>query len=400
MLSAILGALRVGVVPVLLNPALLDHERDLLLADADPRWSSTTRVLAELLAATQPVELAPAPLARPMHYTSGTTGRPKGVWSGVLDETRGAGPASRGGRAVALRRRRPPPGLLAVAPLGVDPLRRRHAARPGATWCVLGKFDALRGARRHEPSCDHHRVHGPGPPATPLRSPTRRPTDVVPAARPRRLRPARRRSSTRRSTPSRPAPCGSSTARPKASSPPARARSGSTDRARSVGRGPHRRIDGRRRRHDLVRRAALRPLDVLAATPRPPSGPGAPTPSRSATSAARRRRLPLARRSARRPHHHRRRQRVPGRGRAALAARPAWSRWPSSASTTSAGASACAPRSSATPTADAIAGLRPHPARGLQVPQAGLRRRRPAAHQHGQGAPPRPGRAPVDQAGS
>src|SRR5205814_360458 len=31
-------------------------------------------------------DLAPVPLARPMHYTSGTTGTPKGVWSGVLDE--------------------------------------------------------------------------------------------------------------------------------------------------------------------------------------------------------------------------------------------------------------------------------------------------------------------------
>ena len=32
------------------------------------------------------LELAPYPLVRPMHYTSGTTGRPKGVCSGVLDE--------------------------------------------------------------------------------------------------------------------------------------------------------------------------------------------------------------------------------------------------------------------------------------------------------------------------
>jgi long-chain acyl-CoA synthetase len=32
-----------------------------------------------------PVELAPYPLGRPMHYTSGTTGHSKGVWSGVWD---------------------------------------------------------------------------------------------------------------------------------------------------------------------------------------------------------------------------------------------------------------------------------------------------------------------------
>src|SRR5436190_563753 len=35
-------------------------------------------------------ELAPHPLARPMHYTSGTTGSPKGVWSGILDEAQAA----------------------------------------------------------------------------------------------------------------------------------------------------------------------------------------------------------------------------------------------------------------------------------------------------------------------
>jgi long-chain acyl-CoA synthetase len=44
------------------------------------------RELAGLLDGPQ-ADLATVPLARPMHYTSGTTGRPKGVWSGVLDET-------------------------------------------------------------------------------------------------------------------------------------------------------------------------------------------------------------------------------------------------------------------------------------------------------------------------
>ena len=33
-----------------------------------------------------PAELAPYPLTRPMHYTSGTTGRPKGVTTGLWDE--------------------------------------------------------------------------------------------------------------------------------------------------------------------------------------------------------------------------------------------------------------------------------------------------------------------------
>lgn len=86
MLSALLGALRVGVVPVPLNPALLAEERELLLADAEPSLVVDDAVLAELLTGPE-AELAPVPLARPMHYTSGTTGRPKGVWSGVLDES-------------------------------------------------------------------------------------------------------------------------------------------------------------------------------------------------------------------------------------------------------------------------------------------------------------------------
>jgi long-chain acyl-CoA synthetase len=93
MLSAIIGSLRVGIVPVLLNAGLLDHERAALLADARPRSVIDDAGLAELLA-SDPAELAPWPLARPMHYTSGTTGQPKGVWSGVLDETEAAGLAA------------------------------------------------------------------------------------------------------------------------------------------------------------------------------------------------------------------------------------------------------------------------------------------------------------------
>ncbi|HUS62816.1 MAG TPA: AMP-binding protein [Acidimicrobiales bacterium] len=86
LLSAILGAARVGIVPVVLHAELLDHERDALLADADARVDVLDAAALSSLLDGPPVDLAPHPLARPMHYTSGTSGRPKGVWSGVLDE--------------------------------------------------------------------------------------------------------------------------------------------------------------------------------------------------------------------------------------------------------------------------------------------------------------------------
>jgi long-chain acyl-CoA synthetase len=85
LLCAVLGALRVGVVPVLLNATLLDVERDALIADAEPKMVVTDGNGLARLDAGEPVELAPHPLARPMHYTSGTTGRAKGVWSGLWD---------------------------------------------------------------------------------------------------------------------------------------------------------------------------------------------------------------------------------------------------------------------------------------------------------------------------
>ncbi len=85
MLSAVLGALRVGIVPVVLNAGLLPAERAALLADARPVLDIDDAALAEL-AGGAPTELAAVPLARPMHYTSGTSGTPKGVWSGVLSE--------------------------------------------------------------------------------------------------------------------------------------------------------------------------------------------------------------------------------------------------------------------------------------------------------------------------
>jgi long-chain acyl-CoA synthetase len=84
-LGVVLGALRSGVVPVVLPPTLTVHEEAPLLADAQPSAVLRDADLAVLVEGSTERDLAPAPLGRPMLYTSGTTGRPKGVWSGVLD---------------------------------------------------------------------------------------------------------------------------------------------------------------------------------------------------------------------------------------------------------------------------------------------------------------------------
>ncbi len=86
LLCAVLGATRVGIIPVLLNANLLEAERDALLADCHPSHAVLDRASLEVLFEGPAVPLAPYPLTRPMHYTSGTTGRPKGVTTGVWDD--------------------------------------------------------------------------------------------------------------------------------------------------------------------------------------------------------------------------------------------------------------------------------------------------------------------------
>lgn len=82
--SAVLGATRSGVVPVPLDPRLTVHERDAIIVDVSPALVIDSPDLLHDLLRGPEASLTPFPQCRPMHFTSGTTGRPKGVWSGLL----------------------------------------------------------------------------------------------------------------------------------------------------------------------------------------------------------------------------------------------------------------------------------------------------------------------------
>lgn len=85
--ALVTALLRRGVFPVPMDVALRPSEREALLADLDPVLVVTEAAQVQALLAAYPDDPALGPpRGRPIHLTSGTTGRPKGVWSGLLPD--------------------------------------------------------------------------------------------------------------------------------------------------------------------------------------------------------------------------------------------------------------------------------------------------------------------------
>ncbi|HEY5109977.1 MAG TPA: AMP-binding protein [Acidimicrobiales bacterium] len=145
LLCAVLGALRIGVVPVLLNATLTETERDVLVDDAEPTLAVLDRDGLDRLDGGPPAVLAPFPRSRPMHYTSGTTGRAKGVWSGLWDGERAVAAAA---DESDLWRFGPDDVHLVCSPMyhSVSVRFAGGTLLRGGTCVVLDHFDAERAA--------------------------------------------------------------------------------------------------------------------------------------------------------------------------------------------------------------------------------------------------------------
>ncbi len=173
LICAVLGAARVGLIPVLLNATLTDTERDLLADDADPVLrvfdrGRPGRAVRGTARRARPVPADPPHALHLGHHgtAQGRDHRPVG---------RGHGPGRLRGRGLglAVRPRRPPPRLLADVPHRLHPLLGRHAALGG----LAGHPEPLRRRRRARspaPAPPHHRLPRADPsaadPPTPRRS--------------------------------------------------------------------------------------------------------------------------------------------------------------------------------------------------------------------------------------
>lgn len=87
LIAVVWACVATGRIPVPLDPRLTPHERDPIIADVSPALVLDSLVGLDAVTSGVEADLDPEPRCRPMHFTSGTTGRPKGVWSGFWDAT-------------------------------------------------------------------------------------------------------------------------------------------------------------------------------------------------------------------------------------------------------------------------------------------------------------------------
>lgn len=150
------GALRAGIVPVPIHPSLTEQEISYILEDSGARWLFTDRPIEHpspervvmfgdayerLLHEAKPARIAGVALGRPMHYTSGTTGAPKGVWVKPQSERRAAVRSERFRRLWSITSE----DIHLVASPLAHSAPWRFALRTleaGGTVVLLGKFDA------------------------------------------------------------------------------------------------------------------------------------------------------------------------------------------------------------------------------------------------------------------
>lgn len=85
LVALVWACLGTGRIPVPLDPRLSSFEREPIVANVEPKLVVDSLTSAAALLSAETAELDPAPRCRPMHFTSGTTGSPKGVWSGFWD---------------------------------------------------------------------------------------------------------------------------------------------------------------------------------------------------------------------------------------------------------------------------------------------------------------------------
>ena len=88
--DAVMSLLARGVFPIPLDPRLTSYERERILAFLEPRLVVEDELTLSSLVDQVSTATERLPRGRPIHVTSGTTGTPKGVFSGLLDEAEAA----------------------------------------------------------------------------------------------------------------------------------------------------------------------------------------------------------------------------------------------------------------------------------------------------------------------